>query len=1068
MRIAKLDLLAYGPFRGLSLDFSAPGVHVVHGRNEAGKSTTLRAITGLLYGIDAKTQDAHVHKFADLRIGGVLESALGERVRVTRRKGNTNTLLNDRDQPLDESVVKKLLGGVSKETFAQAFGLTHEALAAGAQALLEGKGDLGESLFDASVGGGGAVQRLVAELEAESDRIYKPRGTALPLNIALKTFAEAQKSVREKESRPEAFLEQEREIAKATTERDTRTKAKTELVMRRARLERARRRLPLERRQQRAMEKHAQLGPLADHVGRIDALEERFSAYKHAIDQRRGFLAEAERLAERVMEAARRAGLEADGQSEPLRAVARVEPRINTLLRERAKLVAAIASARTEIARQERELARLGDTKGTSGDPIEGAQLVAALDRARGLGDIEPRLATKRAQLERKKKDLEAKAVGDGLFRGTLDAFVALRIPAVASVERLESRASEITKTITRIAERIAEVEKDAASIEKQIAGHSGDFAPPDAAALNAARSARDAAWRALLEAPEAARRSAEIELERLLREADAVADRMIREADRVTTLARLRSEAETNARHLEKLREENARASADHAAHAGALQALFADCGVVPPHSAAFAEMRAWLDRHAGICDSFATLREAEHEILDDAQKLEAAKQDLVHALAATRPSIGAGAGADATAAQPLSELVAIASQRVAAIESSRRALEEASRTMVKVRAELDERLAVRERDEAALAEVTTKLAELITPLGLPADSPDDEVNRSIEALRELFALADKRADAEARARSFDAQVRELEADLARTLGELAPDLASMEPRDAAPMLFARCADARENAQELERVARELEAEGEVTLDASERALVTDPDAIDRVLEELTAQIDDADAEISRLTEYIGGLRKGLEQMRAESNAAEAAAAAQLQLSRVRENAERWCRVKLAAHLLSREIERYREENQGPLLAASSAFFARLTLGSFSGIKAGFDDKDRPCLRCVRADGTTEVDVSGLSDGTRDQLYLSLRLASLLRRAEVAEPMPLVLDDVLIQLDDHRAAAALTVLAEVASKMQVLFFTHHARLVDLARSAIGESGLVVHELVSGPYVNEQLASVSG
>src|SRR3954447_20948513 len=114
MRIAQLHLIAYGPFRGLDLDFSAPGLHMVFERNEAGKSTTLRAITGLLYGIDAKTPDAHVHKFADLRIAGVLEDASGDRVRVVRRKGNTNTLLNDREQPLDESVMKKLLASVSK------------------------------------------------------------------------------------------------------------------------------------------------------------------------------------------------------------------------------------------------------------------------------------------------------------------------------------------------------------------------------------------------------------------------------------------------------------------------------------------------------------------------------------------------------------------------------------------------------------------------------------------------------------------------------------------------------------------------------------------------------------------------------------------------------------------------------------------------------------------------------------------------------------------------------------------------------------------------------------------
>src|ERR1044072_3382148 len=101
MRIAKLDLLAYGPFRGLSLDLSAPGMHLVFGRNEAGKSTTLRAITGLLYGTERLTRDAHVHKATDLRIGGTVVGEDGEVVRLVRRKGNANTLLDDQGQPID-------------------------------------------------------------------------------------------------------------------------------------------------------------------------------------------------------------------------------------------------------------------------------------------------------------------------------------------------------------------------------------------------------------------------------------------------------------------------------------------------------------------------------------------------------------------------------------------------------------------------------------------------------------------------------------------------------------------------------------------------------------------------------------------------------------------------------------------------------------------------------------------------------------------------------------------------------------------------------------------------------
>ena len=50
---------------------------------------------------------------------------------------------------------------------------------------------------------------------------------------------------------------------------------------------------------------------------------------------------------------------------------------------------------------------------------------------------------------------------------------------------------------------------------------------------------------------------------------------------------------------------------------------------------------------------------------------------------------------------------------------------------------------------------------------------------------------------------------------------------------------------------------------------------------------------------------------------------------------------------------------------------------------------------------------------------------------------------MPLVLDDVLIHFDDGRARAALRVLGEFAATTQVLFFTHHERLVELAREAL-------------------------
>ena len=80
------------------------------------------------------------------------------------------------------------------------------------------------------------------------------------------------------------------------------------------------------------------------------------------------------------------------------------------------------------------------------------------------------------------------------------------------------------------------------------------------------------------------------------------------------------------------------------------------------------------------------------------------------------------------------------------------------------------------------------------------------------------------------------------------------------------------------------------------------------------------------------------------------------------------------------------------------------------------------------------------------MSDGTRDQLYLSLRLASLERYLEENEPLPFILDDLLVNFDDIRAAETMKVLGEFAKKTQVLFFTHHRSFVNLAEKTIPQS----------------------
>ena len=83
----------------------------------------------------------------------------------------------------------------------------------------------------------------------------------------------------------------------------------------------------------------------------------------------------------------------------------------------------------------------------------------------------------------------------------------------------------------------------------------------------------------------------------------------------------------------------------------------------------------------------------------------------------------------------------------------------------------------------------------------------------------------------------------------------------------------------------------------------------------------------------------------------------------------------------------------------------------------------------------------------------TRDQLFLTLRIASLERYLTENPPMPFVVDDILISFDDERASAALAVLAELSRQTQVVFCTYHKRLVEIVQKLQQPDVIFVQEL---------------
>jgi uncharacterized protein YhaN len=166
-----------------------------------------------------------------------------------------------------------------------------------------------------------------------------------------------------------------------------------------------------------------------------------------------------------------------------------------------------------------------------------------------------------------------------------------------------------------------------------------------------------------------------------------------------------------------------------------------------------------------------------------------------------------------------------------------------------------------------------------------------------------------------------------------------------------------------------------------------------------------------------------------------------------------IAENAEAYVDLTVQEMLLREAIDLYRDRNQGPILTRAKGLFIELTGGAYTGLRADINERAEPIL--IAEDRTRgSLDVAALSDGTVDPLYLALRLAVVQEHNATREPLPFVADDLLLHFDNTRVQAALRTLAKVAESSQVLFFTHHAHMVDLARAAVPATMLVEHRLL--------------
>ena len=232
------------------------------------------------------------------------------------------------------------------------------------------------------------------------------------------------------------------------------------------------------------------------------------------------------------------------------------------------------------------------------------------------------------------------------------------------------------------------------------------------------------------------------------------------------------------------------------------------------------------------------------------------------------------------------------------------------------------------------------------------------------------------------------------------------------------------------------------------------------------RSIDSLCAETADVDAdvlaaELVTLREEIGGLEtlhgEALAALRMAESAvdkitpSEAAALAMTERTSAtiawNRALDEHARCLIQQHLLDWAIGRFREDHQSPLVAAAERYLQIVTCGAHTRLLIDDANPRNPQLLVLGQDSPTPRTVQALSEGSRDQLYLALRMAGLeLHLEEGRTPLPFIADDLFVNFDDARAAAGFKALGELARRTQVIYFTHHHHLIAIAQATLNEA----------------------
>jgi len=196
--------------------------------------------------------------------------------------------------------------------------------------------------------------------------------------------------------------------------------------------------------------------------------------------------------------------------------------------------------------------------------------------------------------------------------------------------------------------------------------------------------------------------------------------------------------------------------------------------------------------------------------------------------------------------------------------------------------------------------------------------------------------------------------------------------------------------------------------------------------------LKEVDEDLEKTEKMLSNLRSKRGRLQERQSQFASDETLRRLQQERQSLLDQLYSSAEEWSVLTTALYLLDETKQQFEAEHQPSVLARATTLFQTATQSRWVKVQQVLGEERIE----VEQDNGQRIEARLLSRGTCELLYLALRFALIQELSSRSEPLPILLDDCLVNMDPQRLRGAVRMIDQAAKNQQVLAFTCHPHIV--------------------------------